>query len=77
VSFATVRIDVLTAISGVPTFAGAWRRRAKGIFGAVPTQYLSLADLMKAKEAAGRLQDLADLEMLMRAACRRQSRRRP
>jgi hypothetical protein len=67
---APVRIDVMTMISGVFGFAGAWRRRANGVFGRVPTQYLSLVDLMKAKEAAGRLQDIADLEVLRKTARR-------
>ena len=60
-----VRIDVLTSILGV-AFAGAWKRRVDGRFGAVETHYLSLDDLIASKRAAGRLQDLADLETLAR-----------
>jgi hypothetical protein len=65
---APVRIDILTSIQGVPSFEAAWRRRAEGRFGAARTHYIALADLLRAKEAAGRPQDLADLIGLRRAA---------
>jgi hypothetical protein len=69
-----VRIDLLTNIDGVRSFAAAYKRRAKGRFGAAPASYLSLEDLIASKEAAARPQDLADLVALRRAAAR--SRRR-
>jgi hypothetical protein len=71
-----VRIDVLTSIDGVPSFAAAWRRRAQGRFGESPTQYLSLDDLIAAKHAtpATRVQDKADLVQLQRIRAR-QSRK--
>jgi hypothetical protein len=50
--FAPIRIDVLSAVDGIRSFGGAWRRREEGRFGAVPTQYLSLEDLIRAKVAA-------------------------
>lgn len=74
---APVRVDVLTTIDGVPSFAAAWRRRARGQFAAAPTQYLSLEDLIASKSAtpASRVQDKADLVHLARAARRKRSRR--
>jgi len=70
---APVRIDVLTSIDGVPAFAAAWKRRARGVFGETPTQYLSLVDLIATKSAtpASRVQDKADLVHLKRVAARR------
>jgi hypothetical protein len=65
-----VRIDVLTSIDGVPSFAEAWKRRAEGRYGSTPANFLSLQDLIAAKAAAGRPQDLADLDVLERTAQR-------
>lgn len=66
-----VRIDVLTSIDGVRSFAAAWKRRAEGTYGGTRAHFLSLADLMAAKSASGRLQDLADLDVLERVAKRK------
>jgi hypothetical protein len=66
-----VRIDVLTSIDGVPSFAAAWKRKVEGRYGRTPALFLSLADLMAAKAATGRPQDLADLDVLRRVASRR------
>jgi hypothetical protein len=66
-----VRIDVLTSIDGVPSFAGAWKRRAEGRYGNAPAHFISLSDLIVAKAASGRPQDLADLDVLERIAQRR------
>lgn len=65
---APVRIDILTSILGVTSFAAAWRRRATGKFGATKAHYLSLTDLLRAKEATppSRLQDRADAAVLRR-----------
>jgi hypothetical protein len=65
---APVRIDLLFRVDGCPDFEGCWQRRSEGVFGDVPTQYLSLDDLISAKDAAGRPQDRADLRKLRRAA---------
>lgn len=67
---APVRIDILTSILGVHPFAAAWKRRAKGVFGRVPTNYLSLEDLIAAKSATPeeRVQDKADLIALKHVA---------
>lgn len=68
---APVRIDILSKMDGVRSFASAWRARVSGRFGAVDAHYLSLEDLLAAKAAAGREQDLADLVVLERARRRR------
>jgi hypothetical protein len=68
---APVRIDILTSIDGVSSFAAAWKRRVEGVYGAADAHYLSLEDLMASKRAAGRPQDLADLDVLQRVTKRR------
>jgi hypothetical protein len=57
------RVDLITAIDGV-TFAEAWAGRVSGRFGSQRVSYLGKADLVRNKRAAGRTQDLADLETL-------------
>ena len=64
---APVRIDLLSHIAGCPDFEEAWRNRVDARFGAVKTHYVGLADLIRAKEAAGRPQDRADVQSLSRA----------
>jgi hypothetical protein len=61
---APIRIDILTSIKGVVSFDAAYRRRARGSLGDVPASYLSLSDLLEAKRASGRLQDVADVAAL-------------
>ncbi len=58
-----LRIDVITAIDGVD-FDAAWPRRSIVKFGDVPVPVLAYQDLIENKKAAGRLQDLADVERL-------------
>ena len=70
---APVRIDILTAIDGVPSFRAAWARRASGSYGDVPAHFISIEDLIASKRAAGRPQDLADLDVLERFVQRRKS----
>ena len=60
-----VRIDVLTAIDGVE-FDEAWRNRLMTKFADQPISVLSKEHLIKNKLAAGRTQDLADVEALKR-----------
>jgi hypothetical protein len=72
-----VRIDILTSIEGVPSFSAAWNRRAAGHYGATRAHFLSLNDLMAAKAATGRPQDLADLDVLERMVARTRRSRRP
>lgn len=58
-----VRIDLVTEIDGVE-FADAWNERVETTLAGIPVAVLSLADLIRNKKAAGRLQDLADVEAL-------------
>ena len=73
---APVRIDILTSIDGVDSFRAAWGRRVEGVYGAAPAHFISIEDLMASKLAAGRPQDLADLDVLRRAT-KRLARRPP
>lgn len=57
------RIDVLTEVSGV-TFQEAWPDRVMHTVGDLRLPFLGRAALIANKRAAGRLQDLADLEAL-------------
>lgn len=58
-----VRIDVLTEIDGVE-FAEAWSARVLTKFADQSVPVLSREHLIKNKRAAGRTQDLADVEKL-------------
>jgi predicted nucleotidyltransferase len=58
-----IRIDVITAIDGVE-FPEAWANRMRIKFDDQPASVLSKEDLIRNKRAAGRTQDLADLERL-------------
>jgi hypothetical protein len=60
------RIDVLTKVSGVE-FAEAWSRRIDASFGHVRTTVIGLDDLIANKRAAGRPQDVADVDALERS----------
>lgn len=77
---APVRIDLFSAMPGCPKFEAAWKNRVVASFGEVRAHYVGLDDLIRAKEAAGRAQDLADVNVLRRARARvqlsRRSRRR-
>ena len=59
-----MRIDLLTSLLGCPKFPTLWKRRVEATFGEERASYVSLDDLIRAKRAAGRAQDLADLEDL-------------
>jgi hypothetical protein len=58
-----VRIDIITSIDGVD-FPPAWTARIQAQLGSVPVPVLSREHLIANKKAAGRLQDLADVERL-------------
>jgi hypothetical protein len=60
-----LRIDVLTAISAVE-FEQAWSARMLTRFADQPAAVLSKQHLLENKRAAGRKQDLADVEWLER-----------
>ena len=63
IGVAPLRIDILTEIDGVQ-FEDAWRQRLSSSFAGEPVSVLSVAHLIENKRAAGRAQDLADLEWL-------------
>ena len=58
-----VRIDIITEIDGV-TFDAAWARREMKTLDGLSLGVLSRQDLIANKKATGRLQDLADVEVL-------------
>ena len=63
---APVRIDLFNSIPGCPSFKAVWKNRVTAKFGDATAFYLSRDDLIAAKQAAGRPQDLADLAALTR-----------
>lgn len=62
------RIDLLTALSGLPDFAAAWERRREERVADRAVPFLGRGDLVANKRAAGRKKDLADLEALGESA---------
>jgi Nucleotidyltransferase of unknown function (DUF6036) len=58
-----VRVDILMSVNGLE-FDPAWSRRVEVDFDALPVPFLSRADLILSKRAAGRPQDLVDLDAL-------------
>jgi hypothetical protein len=68
-----VGVDVLTAIPGVD-FDAAWERRVEGVIDAktgFKAFFISRDDLIAAKLASGRPQDLADVDAIHKAAASR------
>jgi hypothetical protein len=63
IGVAPVRIDILTGIDGVE-FGEAWARRVQTRFADQAVGVLSIEHMIRNKRAAGRAQDLADLEWL-------------
>jgi hypothetical protein len=61
------RIELLTTISGVE-FADAWARRETYELDGIPCRVIGRADLIANKRAAGRAQDIADVEALEKQA---------
>jgi hypothetical protein len=59
------RIDILTQIAGLE-FGAAWSRRIIRRFDGHECPVISMDDLIINKRAAGRPQDLADVDALMR-----------
>ena len=66
IGIAPVRVDLLSQIPGFSDFGAAWKNRVDALFGSVEAHYLGLDDLIRAKEAAGRPQDRADVRVLYR-----------
>jgi hypothetical protein len=65
-----VAVDLLLEIDGVD-FDQAWERRVEGVIdtaSSLTAHFISSADLIAAKVAAGRPQDLADVAALRKAA---------
>lgn len=63
-------MDILAAIPGVD-FDAAWPRRVEAIFDegtGLRVNFISRADLLAAKQASGRSQDLADIEAIDKAS---------
>ncbi len=58
------RIDLLTAITGVPDFASAWRDRVLQDVRGRSVPFIGRDALLQNKRAAGRKKDLADAELL-------------
>lgn len=69
------RIDVLTGIKGV-SFEKAWQRREKDYYGNERIFLLDLKDLIKAKKAAARPQDLLDLEILSKVTQKKSGKKK-
>jgi len=65
-----VGVDILTAIPGID-FDAAWERRLGHVVdpaSGLKANFISREDLIAAKLAAGRTQDLADVEAIRKAA---------
>ena len=60
------RVDILMGIPGVE-FPAAWKRRVEVDFDGLLVSFISREDLIRAKQAAGRPQDLIDLQSLRRS----------
>lgn len=58
-----VRVDILMSIPGL-AFDAAWRNRVESDFDGIPVLFISRADLIASKLAAGRPQDLIDADSL-------------
>lgn len=58
------RIDILTAISGVPIFADAWNGRLEETVRGRAVPFLGRAAFLANKRASGRHKDLGDVEAL-------------
>ena len=70
------RIDVMMGLPGAG-FSTAWKRRVRSSYGGVPIGILHRADLIRAKKAAGRPQDLLDIAALEHSGRRSLTRRKP
>ena len=65
-----VGVDILTATPGVE-FDGAWQRRFEDVVdpaSGLKASFISREDLIAAKLASGRPQDIADVEAIRKAA---------
>jgi hypothetical protein len=60
------RLDIMMSIPGVE-FEDAWKHRTKAQIEGLIVPFISKKDLLKAKEASGRAQDLIDAENLKKS----------
>ena len=67
----SAHVDVTTKIDGIGDFERAWKTRSRGEFFGVPVGYLSLADMLRTKRAAGRPKDAGDVAWLTTERARR------
>ena len=67
IGVAPVRVDILIKLPGV-TVQEAWTHRQRSRYGKAAINLLGLDELIKTKQASGRLQDKLDLEKLKRRA---------
>ena len=58
------RIDLLTALTGLPSFAAAWPDRLTSKVRGRDVPFIGREALLQNKRAAGRKKDLADAELL-------------
>ena len=75
VGVAPNRVDVLMGIEAL-AFPAAWRRKRRGTYLGVPVYFIGIEDLIRAKRAAGRLQDRLDVQRLLSSKRARTVRRR-
>jgi hypothetical protein len=61
-----VRVDILMGIPGA-AFEECWQRRNEVVFDDTPICFISKQDLIAAKKASGRPQDLLDVDSLSKA----------
>ena len=59
-----VRIDIMTAIKGLD-FSKIWNNRVTGPYGKQTVNYIDRQNLINLKKLSTRLQDKADLELLL------------
>ena len=70
-----VRVDILMGIPGV-AFEEAWPKRTTVDFDGLAVAFIARDDLIMAKRAAGRPQDLLDAELLSQVQAKSPKRRR-
>ena len=58
-----LRVDILMSIPGVK-FTDVWDRRVVEVIDGVEMNFIAKADLILAKKASGRVQDIIDVESL-------------
>jgi hypothetical protein len=62
--FEPLRIDLMTGLEGC-SFSRIWANKNRGFFGRERVYFIGLGDLIQLKRRSTRLQDKADLELLL------------